>query len=159
LSTATSRSFRKAVYPDNVFVRWSDGSCGCVVWPGKSGREGTTLPGAQQYLTSVLGATDAVLLDNGGDVRPTYRGGELVRSSVCCCLHSQLRPADAVSACRLLQPISTAVRPAHTAGSPFTNEHLGSRQQTNTAGKPNNRGIRRPAATPPASAADCPLLT
>jgi hypothetical protein len=73
--------FRKAVYPHNVFVRWADGSCGCVVWPGKSGREGTTLPDAQRYLTEVLGVADAVLLDNGGDVRLTYRGCELVRSS------------------------------------------------------------------------------
>jgi hypothetical protein len=73
--------FRKAIYPHNIFVRWADGSCGAVVWPGKSGREGTTLPEAQQYLTEVLGVEDAVLLDNGGDVRLTFRGCELVRSS------------------------------------------------------------------------------
>ena len=73
--------FRKAIYPHNVFARWPDGSCGAVVFPGKSGREGTTLPNAQHYLADVLGVEDAVLLDNGGDVRLTYRGSELVRPS------------------------------------------------------------------------------
>ena len=52
-----------------------------MVFPGKSGREGTTLPDAQHYLADVLGVEDAVLLDNGGDVRLTYRGSELVHSS------------------------------------------------------------------------------
>ena len=40
--------FRKAVYPHNIFVRWSDGSSGAVIYPGKSGRSGTSLPAAQR---------------------------------------------------------------------------------------------------------------
>lgn len=73
--------FRKAVYPHNLFVRWRDGSSGAVVYPGKSGREGVTLPGAQRFMLDCLQVEDAVLLDNGGDVRFSYRGHELVRSS------------------------------------------------------------------------------
>jgi hypothetical protein len=73
--------FHKAVYPHNIFVTWPDRSSGPVVYPGKSGREGTTLREAQDYLVDVLGVGDALLLDNGGDVRLTWRGCELVRSS------------------------------------------------------------------------------
>lgn len=73
--------FKTALYPHNIFVRWADGSCGFVVFPGKSGREGTTLPYAQQYLTESLKVQDAILLDNGGDVRLWYRGQYLVPSS------------------------------------------------------------------------------
>src|SRR5439155_6439832 len=73
--------FQKALYPHNIFVRWADGSCGFVVFPGKSGREGTTLPYAQQFLTEELKVQDAILLDNGGDVRLWYRGQYLVPSS------------------------------------------------------------------------------
>ncbi len=73
--------FKKALYPHNIFVRWADGSCGFVIFPGKSGREGTTLPFAQVFLTQELKVQDAVLLDNGGDVRLWYRGQYLVPSS------------------------------------------------------------------------------
>jgi hypothetical protein len=73
--------FKKTLYPHNIFVRWADGSCGFVVFPGKSGREGTTLPSAQQFLTEELKVQEAILLDNGGDVRLWYRGQHLVPSS------------------------------------------------------------------------------
>jgi exopolysaccharide biosynthesis protein len=73
--------FRKALYPHSIFVQWSDGSCGFVVFPGKSGWEGTTLPYAQRFLIEELQAQDAILLDNGGDVRLWYRGQYLVPSS------------------------------------------------------------------------------
>ncbi|MGE0821741.1 MAG: phosphodiester glycosidase family protein [Candidatus Binatia bacterium] len=73
--------FKKALYPHNIFVRWADGSCGFVVFPGKSGREGTTLPAAQQFLQEELKVQDALLLDNGGDTRLWYRGQHLVPSS------------------------------------------------------------------------------
>lgn len=72
---------KEALYPHNIFVRWSDGSCGFVIFPGKSGREGTTLPYAQQFLTEELKVQDSILLDNGGDVRLWYRGQYLVPSS------------------------------------------------------------------------------
>jgi hypothetical protein len=55
--------------------------CGVVVFPGKSGQKGTTLPAAPHYLGEDLGVEDAVLLDNGGDVRLWYRGCVLVPSS------------------------------------------------------------------------------
>lgn len=71
----------KALYPHNIFVTWPDGAWGFVIFPGKSGREGTTLPGAQRLLTQELGVQDAILLDNGGDVRLWYRGRDLVPSS------------------------------------------------------------------------------
>ena len=70
--------FRKAIYPHNMFVRFKDGRCGFLLFPGKSGREGTTIPFAQWYLTEVLGVEDALLLDNGGDVRLWYRGQYLL---------------------------------------------------------------------------------
>lgn len=73
--------FKKALYPHNIFVRWADGSCGFVVFPGKSGQEGTTLPYAQRFLTEELKVQDAILLDNGGDVRLWYRGQYVVPSS------------------------------------------------------------------------------
>jgi hypothetical protein len=72
---------RKAVYPHNIFARWPDGACGFVVYPGKSGRQGTTLPRAQQFLAEELNVQDAILLDNGGDVRLWYRGRYVVPSS------------------------------------------------------------------------------
>jgi hypothetical protein len=73
--------FREAVYPHHIFVRWADGQCGFVVFRGKSGREGTTLPHAQEVLLNELKVQDAVLLDNGGDARLWYRGQYLVPSS------------------------------------------------------------------------------
>ena len=39
------------------------------------------MPAAQSFLLDSLHVQDAVLLDNGGDVRLTYRGREMVRSS------------------------------------------------------------------------------
>jgi hypothetical protein len=72
--------FRKALYPHNIFARWADGTCGFVVFPGLSGRTGTTLPYAQQFLTEELKVQDALLLDNGGDVRLWYRGRHLIES-------------------------------------------------------------------------------
>ncbi|MCW5853051.1 MAG: phosphodiester glycosidase family protein [Anaerolineae bacterium] len=73
--------FRKAVYPHTIFARWPDGGWGFVVFPGQSGRSGTTLPHAQAFLTQRLGVQDAILLDNGGDTRLWYRGQYLVPSS------------------------------------------------------------------------------
>lgn len=73
--------FRKAIYPHHIFVRWADGYCGFVVFRGKSGREGTTLPHAQEVLLNDLKVQDAVLLDNGGDARLWYRGQYLVTPS------------------------------------------------------------------------------
>lgn len=73
--------FKKALYPHNIFVQGADRSCGFVVFPGKSGREGIPLPDAQQFLTEELKVQDAILLDNGGDVRLWYRGQYLVPSS------------------------------------------------------------------------------
>ena len=73
--------FQKALYPHNIFVRWPDSACGFVVFPGKSGREGTTLPHAQQFLTRGLKVEGAILLDSGGDVRLWYRGRYLVPCS------------------------------------------------------------------------------
>ncbi|MFA4029325.1 MAG: hypothetical protein GDYSWBUE_002205 [Candidatus Fervidibacterota bacterium] len=72
---------KKALYPHNIFLGWFDGSCGFVIFPGKSGREGTTIHYAQQFLTEELKVQDAILLDNGGDVRLWYRGQYLVPSS------------------------------------------------------------------------------
>jgi hypothetical protein len=65
--------FKKAVYPHNFFVRLEDGSCGFVVFPGESGRSGTTVAAAQRLLKQDLKARDALLLDNGGDARLWYR--------------------------------------------------------------------------------------
>jgi hypothetical protein len=73
--------FKKAIYPHNIFVRWPDDSCGFVVFSGKSGREGTTLTSACQFLTEQLAVRDAVLLDNGGDARLWYRGQYIVPPS------------------------------------------------------------------------------
>ncbi len=73
--------FKKAVYPHNVFCRWADGSWGFVQFPGLSGRTGTTLPNAQQILRDELDVQDAVLLDNGGDVRLHFRGSYIIRPS------------------------------------------------------------------------------
>lgn len=72
---------KKAVYPHNIFVRWSDGSTGAVVYPGRSGRRGTTLTAAQDFLVGDLGVADALLLDNGGDARLWYRGQYMVPPS------------------------------------------------------------------------------
>jgi hypothetical protein len=73
--------FCKAIYPHHVFVRWSDGHCGFVVFRGRSGREGTTLPHAQEMLLKELKVQEAILFDNGGDARLWYRGQYLVPSS------------------------------------------------------------------------------
>lgn len=81
--------FFKAVYPHNMFVRWADGCWGFVLFPGLSGRSGITLPAAQQLLAGQLQVQDALLLDNGGDVRlwrqgryqlPSSEGREQIRS-------------------------------------------------------------------------------
>lgn len=72
--------FRKALYPHNVFVQWPDGSWGFVLFPGKSGRSGTTLDDAQEVLKA-LNVEDAVLLDNGGDVQLWANGQYIVPSS------------------------------------------------------------------------------
>lgn len=73
--------FRKGINPHNIFVRWRDGHCGFVVFPGKSGRAGVTLPDAQEFLNRTLAVQEAVLLDNGGDVRLWYRGQYVAPSS------------------------------------------------------------------------------
>jgi hypothetical protein len=67
-----------ARYPHNVFVRWSD-ACGFVQFPGESGRSGATIPEMQDYLCQDPDVEDALLLDNGGDVRMNYRGQYLIR--------------------------------------------------------------------------------
>lgn len=72
--------FRKAIYPHNILVTWPDGTAGFVVFPGKSGREGTTLAHAQQFLVETLQVREALLLDNGGDVHLSYRGVPVVGS-------------------------------------------------------------------------------
>ena len=48
-----------------------------MLFPGKSGREGTTLSAAQELLHR-LGVQDAVLLDNGAGARLWYRGRDIV---------------------------------------------------------------------------------
>jgi len=74
---------KENLYPQNFFVTWPepDGSCGFVVFPGKSGQQGTTLSYAQEFLTKELKVQSAIGLDNGGDVRLWYRGQYLVASS------------------------------------------------------------------------------
>jgi hypothetical protein len=73
--------FRTAIYPHHVFVRLAGGATGSVQFPGLSGRSGTTLPDAINYLTNELAVRDAILLDNGGDVRMWYRGKYIVEPS------------------------------------------------------------------------------
>lgn len=73
--------FRKAIYPHNIFVHWADGRYGFVLFPGKSGSQGIALCQAQRFLVERLGVEDAILLDNGGDVRLWYRGSYAVPSS------------------------------------------------------------------------------
>lgn len=73
--------FKKAIYPHNIFVRWPDNTCGFVVFAGKSGREGTTISSACEFLANQLAVKDAVLLDNGGDARLWYRGQHVVPPS------------------------------------------------------------------------------
>lgn len=73
--------FRQAPYPHNMFVQWADGTCGFVLFPGQSGRSGTTLTRAQEVLLKEMHAVEALGLDNGGDVRLWYRGQYLVPSS------------------------------------------------------------------------------
>ena len=72
--------FPQAIYPHNIFVKYRNGDTGFIVYPGRSGWQGTTLSAAQDFMLS-QDVTDALLLDNGGDVRLWYRGNYLVGSS------------------------------------------------------------------------------
>jgi hypothetical protein len=73
--------FKKAIYPHNIFFKRADGAWGFALFPGKSGWAGVTLPFAQEFLIRQLGAVDALLVDNGGDVALMWRGHRIVGSS------------------------------------------------------------------------------
>lgn len=71
---------REGIYPHNMIGIRSDGTLLSVVAGGLSNRAGLTIRGAAQLMQS-LGAEDALLIDNGGDVMMHFDGLQVLGSA------------------------------------------------------------------------------
>ncbi|MBI3320935.1 MAG: NAD-dependent epimerase/dehydratase family protein, partial [Candidatus Omnitrophica bacterium] len=70
---------RPGLYPHNVIGLRADGLIVVSQIQGQSGRQGATLAGLSQWMQS-QGVVDAILLDNGEDVKMYHEGRMVVRS-------------------------------------------------------------------------------
>jgi hypothetical protein len=68
--------FRDGIYPHNMIGIREDGKLLSVVIRGLSNRVGVSVPGAAEIM-EMLGAYDAIMIDNGGDVMMGY-GSDIV---------------------------------------------------------------------------------
>jgi len=97
---------REGIYPHNMIGIRPDGTVLSVVAGGLSNRAGLTIRGAAQLMQS-LGAQDALLLDNGGDVMMYFDGRQVLGSAegersrlrsvlfFCCGRNETIGPLDA----------------------------------------------------------------
>jgi hypothetical protein len=72
--------FREGIYPHNMVGVRDDGTVLSVVVSGASNRAGVTLRGAAEIMLR-LGARDAILIDNGGDVMMSFDGRMVLGSA------------------------------------------------------------------------------
>lgn len=106
---------REGIYPHNMIGIRPDGTVLSVVAGGLSSRAGLTIRGAARLMQS-LGAQDALLLDNGGDVMMYFDGQQVLGSAegersrlrsvlfFCCGRHAAIGPRDARLITHVRQP-------------------------------------------------------